>query len=163
MKDIISVNLNNRRNFLKKTTVASAYAATIMTGLLASENAQAEWLADLFAPAPMEDSFNHSFNTNAIALSDEIKLKLPTIAENGAVVPITVTSTLENVEQVYIFVEKNPVPLVAIFDLSPELDAFVSARVKMAKTSDVIAVVKTQSKLYKAQKLVKVTIGGCGG
>lgn len=131
--------------------------------MLFSKTARTEWLKELFSPSPVEEILSHSFKTEEIALSDEIKLKLPTIAENGAVVPVSVSSTLENVEQVYIFVEQNPIPLVAVFDLSPDVDAFVSARVKMAKTSEVIVVVKAQSKLYKAQKLVKVTIGGCGG
>ena len=147
----------NRRVFLKKMTAASS------VGLLSSKTANAKWLEDLFSISSIETSFAHSFETKAIALSDKINLKIPTIAENGAVVPLTVTSSLDNVEQIYIFVEKNPVPLVAIFNLSPELDAFVSARVKMAKTSQVTIIVKAESRLYKTQKLVKVTIGGCGG
>ena len=148
---------SNRRVFLKKTAITSGI------GLLISETAQAKWLADLFSTSSIETSFAHSFETKAISLSDKINLKIPTIAENGAVVPLTVSCSLENVEQIYIFVEKNPVPLVAIFNLSPDIDAFVSARVKMAKTSQVTVIVKAESRLYKTQKLVKVTIGGCGG
>lgn len=157
MKLVQIPSANNRRNFLKTTVIAGVY------GLLNSATVHAKWLEGLFSSSTLEDSLSYSFKTEEIALSDDIELKLPTIAENGAVVPITVTSTLENVEQVYIFVEQNPIPLVAVFDLSPDVDAFVSARIKMAKTSDVIAVVKAQSTLYKAQQLVKVTIGGCGG
>ncbi len=147
----------NRRIFLKRTAVACS------TCLLVLKTAQAESLADLFSPGSVAESFAHSFATKDITTSDKINLKIPIIAENGAVVPLTVTSSLENVEQIYIFVEKNPIPLMAIFNLSPDMDAFVSARVKMAKTSQVIVVVKAQSRLYKIQKLVKVTIGGCGG
>lgn len=158
--------ITNRRVFLKK------YAMTTGIGLLASKTANAEWLSNLFSTSSIEESFSHSFETKDISSSDKIKdisssdkinLKIPIIAENGAVVPLTVTCSLENVEQIYIFVEKNPVPLVAIFNLSPNIDAFVSARVKMAKTSQVTVVVKAESRLYKTQKLVKVTIGGCGG
>ncbi len=148
---------SNRRVFLKKTAITSGI------GLLISETAHAKWLAELFSTSSVETSFNHSFETKTISLSDKINLKIPTIAENGAVVPLTVSCSLENVEQIYIFVEKNPVPLVAIFNLSPDIDAFVSARVKMAKTSQVTVIVKAESRLYKTQKLVKVTIGGCGG
>jgi len=149
--------ITNRRVFLKK------YAMTTGIGLLASKTANAEWLSNLFSTSSIEESFSHSFETKDISFSDKINLKIPIIAENGAVVPLTVTCSLENVEQIYIFVEKNPVPLVAIFNLSPNIDAFVSARVKMAKTSQVTVVVKAESRLYKTQKLVKVTIGGCGG
>jgi len=132
-------------------------------GLFISKTATAEWLNHLFIKHSIEDSLKSSFKTNDIALSDKINLKIPTIAENGAVVPLTVTSSLENVEQVSIFVEKNPIPLVALFNLSPNVDTFVSARVKMAKTSNVIVIIKAQSRLYRTQKKVKVTIGGCGG
>ncbi|MDQ7089413.1 MAG: thiosulfate oxidation carrier protein SoxY [Methylococcales bacterium] len=132
-------------------------------GLFISKTARAEWLNNLFASRSVEASLVESFKTNDISLSDKINLKIPTIAENGAVVPLTVTSSLENVEQVYIFVEKNPIPLVALFNLSPTMEALVSARVKMAKTSNVIVIIKAQSTLYRTQKKVKVTIGGCGG
>ncbi|MCK5872208.1 MAG: thiosulfate oxidation carrier protein SoxY [Methylococcales bacterium] len=147
----------DRRNFFKKTI------AIISSSLLFSQRADAKWLAALFSKSSVSESLKHSFNTHEIKVSDKINLKIPTIAENGAVVPLTVTSYLENTEQIYIFVEKNPIPLVAIFNLSPKVDALVSARIKMAKTSEVIIIVKAQSLLYKTQKKVKVTIGGCGG
>ena len=149
--------LTNRRVFLKKTVITGSI------GLLASKTANAEWLMNLFSTHSIEESFAHSFETKEIIFSDKINLKIPTIAENGAVVPLTVTCSLDNVEQVYIYVEKNPIPLIAVFNLSPDIDAFVSARVKMAKTSQVTVIVKAESRLYKMQKLVKVTIGGCGG
>jgi sulfur-oxidizing protein SoxY len=147
----------NRRIFFKKSVMTASLS------LWVSKTVNAEWLSDLFSTRSIEESFVDSFDTKDISLSDKINLKIPTIAENGAVVPLTVTCSLENVEQIYIFVEKNPVPLVAVFNLSPEIDTFVSARVKMAKTSQVIVIVKAESRLYKTQKLVKVTIGGCGG
>ena len=98
-----------------------------------------------------------------ISSTDKIELKLPSIAENGAVVPITMSSTLEFVEQFYVFVEKNPVPLAAIFNLSPDMEAFASTRLKIGETGDVIVVAKAAGQLYKTQQTVKVTVGGCGG
>jgi sulfur-oxidizing protein SoxY len=147
----------NRRIFLQKT------GAIAGSGLLLGSNVQAEWEKSLFSNNSVNESFRHLFKTTSIEESAQIKLKAPTIAENGAVVPLTVTSHLENTEQIYIFVEKNRVPLVAIFTLMPLLEGVVSARIKMSKTSDVIVVVKAQSNLYRMQKTVKVTIGGCGG
>ncbi|MCK4493669.1 MAG: thiosulfate oxidation carrier protein SoxY [Methylococcales bacterium] len=146
----------NRRFFLKKTI-------TIASSVFFSQTAHAEWLAALFSKGSVSESLKQSFHTHKIKVSDKIDLKIPTIAENGAMVPLTVTSHLENTEQIYIFVKKNPIPLVAIFNLSPKVDALVSARIKMAKTSEVIIIVKAESLLYKTQKKVKVTIGGCGG
>ena len=62
-----------------------------------------------------------------------------------------------------IIVEKNTSPLIASFILGPGVEGFINTRVKMAKTSNVIAVVKAGGKLYSAKKEVKITIGGCGG
>lgn len=156
---------DTRRAFLKASVALSAYSLASATGLI-SPVTQAEWLVDFFAPGTLDQTVQKSFNlanTEKINSSDKIELKLPSIAENGAVVPITITSTLELVEQVYILVEKNPIPMVAIFDLSPYVEALVSTRLKIAETCNVIAIVKAAGQLYKTQQLVKVTIGGCGG
>ncbi len=95
--------------------------------------------------------------------SSHVSIKAPDIAENGAVVPITVKTDLANAESVSIIVPNNPNPLAASFELTPSSGGLVSTRIKMAKTSDVHAVVKAGGKLYSASKEVKVTIGGCGG
>ena len=99
----------------------------------------------------------------SIAESDQITLKVPDIAENGAVVPVTVSTTMDNVESISIMVENNPTPLVAMFELSPQSVPDVSVRMKMGESSVVRTVVKAGGKLYSASKEVKVTIGGCGG
>jgi len=90
-------------------------------------------------------------------------MKIPDIAENGAVVPVTVSTELENVESISIVVDNNPTPLAASFDMSPSMLATVSVRIKMGQSSDVRAIVKADGKLYSTTKEVKVTIGGCGG
>jgi sulfur-oxidizing protein SoxY len=154
---------DTRRAFLKASAALSAYSLATATGLIAPMTTQADWLADFFAPATLDETVKKTFNTEKINSTDKIELKLPSIAENGAVVPITITSTLEQIEQVFILVEKNPVPMAAIFDLSPDVEAFVSTRLKIAETCDVIVVAKAAGQLYKTQQAVKVTIGGCGG
>jgi len=93
----------------------------------------------------------------------DIKIKAPDIAENGAVVPVTVSTGLENVESISILAAKNGNPLIASFNLGEGAEPFVSTRIKMGATADVIALVKAGGKLYSAKKEVKVTIGGCGG
>jgi sulfur-oxidizing protein SoxY len=94
--------------------------------------------------------------------SGDIKIKAPDIAENGSVVPVTISTGLSNVESITILAESNGTPLVGSFDLSGA-EAYVSTRIKMAKTGNVIAVVKSGGKMYSGKKEVKVTIGGCGG
>jgi sulfur-oxidizing protein SoxY len=92
-----------------------------------------------------------------------IHLTVPEIAENGAVVPVTVASSLAKTEQVYILVEKNPNVLAASFVFPEGTEGFVTTRVKMRETSMVIALVKADGKFYRASREVKVTAGGCGG
>ena len=87
----------------------------------------------------------------------------PDIAENGALVPITVTSSLPKTESIAILVEKNPNSLAANFNVLAGMDPFISTRVKMGQTSDIYALVKADGRYYYAKKEIKVTIGGCGG
>jgi sulfur-oxidizing protein SoxY len=95
--------------------------------------------------------------------SDKIKIKAPDIAENGAVVPVSVTTSIDGVSSISLFADKNATPLAADFILGPGTEGYVSTRIKMGKTANVIAVVKAGGKLYSSSKEVKVTIGGCGG
>ena len=97
-----------------------------------------------------------------IKQSKEIKLQVPQIAEDGAIVPITVESTLEEVDEIIVFVEKNPTPLAAHFHLNPVLEPFASLRIKMNESCDVIAVVKSRGEYFGTRKAVKVMVGGCG-
>ncbi|WP_231383605.1 thiosulfate oxidation carrier protein SoxY [Methylobacter luteus] len=153
----------NRREFLKKSVSFGACSMALASGLLKSDPAHAEWLAEQFARHKLEETLKTLFKDAKITESDKIDIQIPQIAENGAVVPITVTSRLDGVENISILVEKNPVPLAARFDLSPELELSVSTRLKMAETSDVIVIVQAGNNLYSARQTVKVTIGGCGG
>ncbi len=92
-----------------------------------------------------------------------VRLIVPEIAENGAVVPVTVDSSLAKTEQIHILVEKNPLVLAANFTFPEGTESFVTTRVKMRETSMVIALVKADGKFYRVAKEVKVTAGGCGG
>lgn len=143
----------NRREFLKKTVVFTASAL-----VTCSPSLQAQWSAENFPPHLLDDSIVN----REIIDTDLIEIKLPKIAEKDVAIAITVTSSLENIQNIAIFVEKNPIPLVAKFNLSPELDTFVSARLKMTETSNVIVLVKTYDGLYRAKEQVKIILGGCG-
>ena len=95
--------------------------------------------------------------------SDLIQLETPDIAENGAVVPVSVTSTIPDTRKIYIAIEKNPNPLAAVFTIPEGTDAWVSTRVKVAQTCVIYAMVEAGGKLYKVGRETKVTLGGCGG
>jgi sulfur-oxidizing protein SoxY len=96
--------------------------------------------------------------------SKDVVLTAPDIAENGAVVPMGVATTLTGVKQMLLLVEKNPSPLVAVFNISDSVEANMTTRAKMGQSSDVYAVAITNDgKAFFSKKEVKVTLGGCGG
>ena len=146
------------RRFVLKAGVALATIAALPRTLLA-----AAWPADAFSAKTATEALNSLLGSDQTTPSDQIELDVPVIAENGAVVPITISTTLSNVEAISIVVEKNPRPLAAMFEIMPGTLPEISSRIKMGETSDVMAVVKTDSGIYSTSKQVKVTIGGCGG
>lgn len=151
-----------RRTILKRTLAASAVAMAAGAGLI-PRSLLAAWPESAFRARDVNEAINSLTGTGASSDSDQIRIKAPDIAENGAVVPVTVSSSLNNVESISIVAANNPTPLTSNFILGGGTEPFVSTRIKMAKTSDVIAVVKADGNLYSATKEVKVTIGGCGG
>jgi sulfur-oxidizing protein SoxY len=118
-----------------------------------------------------EDAFKQKNAAEAIKalygrdheVSDKVKLDAPEIAENGGVVPISVTTTLPDVTSISFVVSENPFALAASYKIPEGTVPAVANRLKMAKTSNVIALVEAGGKLYSATKEVKVTVGGCGG
>ena len=105
-----------------------------------------------------------AFGSAVPVASDAVTLTAPEIAENGAVVPVVIGSSLPNVKALLILVEKNPNALAAKFDVNDAIEPHFATRVKMAQTSDVYAVALTSDhKAFFAKKEVKVTLGGCGG
>jgi sulfur-oxidizing protein SoxY len=152
-----------RRIFLKRSLAAGAVGVAASTGLLAPQQVLAAWPKDAFASKDVASALNALLGSDATESSDKIQIKAPDIAENGAVVPVTIDASLEGIESIAIIASANPAPLVANFKLGKGALGFVSTRIKMGKTGDVIGVVKAGGKLYSAKKGVKVTIGGCGG
>ncbi|MDH5516741.1 MAG: thiosulfate oxidation carrier protein SoxY [Gammaproteobacteria bacterium] len=154
---------SKRRTLLKGSLAAGAVGVAASAGLLAPRSVLAAWPKSAFSAKGIDASLSELYGSGDAASSSSIKLKAPDIAENGAVVPVTVSSSIKNAESISIFVAKNPQPLTSSYALGSATDAYVATRIKMGKTSDVVAVVKAGGKLYSAKKEVKVTIGGCGG
>jgi len=154
---------NKRRTFLRGTLAVGAVGVAVGAGLLSPRRVLAAWPKSAFEAKSVQDALKSVVGTDLTEASGKVKVKAPDIAENGAVVPVTVTAAIDGVDAMAIFVEKNPQPLTSSYELSPAALGFVSTRIKMGKTSDVIAVAKAGGKVYSARKEVKVTIGGCGG
>jgi sulfur-oxidizing protein SoxY len=117
---------------------------------------------DAFKAKSEADAIKALYGKTAEA-SDKVKLDAPEIAENGAVVPVSVATTLADVTSISFLVSENPVVLVASYKIPAGTMPSVANRIKMAKTSNVIVVVEAGGKLYSTTKEVKVTVGGCGG
>ena len=152
----------NRREFIRAGGVLGLMVAA---GLLTAEQAQAQqaaWNKAAFDTKSVDDTVKALGGTSA-AQSGDIAITAPDIAENGAVVPVGVTSKIPNTQAIYILVEKNPNTLAAGFGIPAGTDANIATRIKMGQTSNVYAVVKADNKFYTASKEVKVTLGGCGG
>jgi len=147
----------NRRQLIKRLALGAA-ALTLMP-----LKALAAWNQKAFHSEFVDPAVEGLFGSKDAKPSVEIELKAPTIAENGALVPITVRTDLPNVTRIAIAVHENPRPLAAAFELSPLSVADVATRVRMAKTTDVTAYVESDGQLYSVTQQVKVTIGGCGG
>jgi len=152
-----------RRTFLQGTMATGMIGLAASAGILTPKAVLAAYPQAGFDAKNVDDALNSVYSSSAHSASGDIKIKAPDIAENGAVVPITISTSMSKVESIAILIEKNPAPLAASFDLNAGTEGFVSTRVKMGKTSAVVAVVKSGGKLYSASKDVKVTIGGCGG
>jgi len=153
-----------RRSFLKGSLATGAAAVAVNAGLLTPNTVLAAWNKDAFGSKSIDDALKATYGSAGTADSGDIKLKAPAIAENGAVTPVTVDATgVSGVESITILASKNPQPMVCEYALSGSAVGYVSTRIKMGETMNVIAVVKAGGKLLKAQQEVKVTIGGCGG
>jgi len=159
---LMSMNIK-RRVFLRGSLAAGTVGVAASAGLLTPQAVIAAWNEKAFKAESIDDALTAALGEASNTASDAIKIKAPDIAENGAVVPVSVSTDMAGVESIALLAEGNNTPLVATFMLGEGAVADVSTRIKMGKTSDVIAVVKSGGKLHSARKSVKVTIGGCGG
>ncbi len=148
-----------KRNFLYQ-----AVALAVLPVATSFNKVFADWQEQLFNHKDVTEVIASLTNNIHATQTSDITIKAPEIAENGAVVPITVSTDITNVNKISILVDNNPSPLTSSFDINPQLEAYVSTRVKIAKSSNIIAVISTTDKQhFSSSKSIKVTIGGCGG
>ena len=152
-----------RRTFLQGSLAGGAVAVAVGAGLLSPRGVLAAWPESAFSAKSVQDAMSNLFGSADSTASGDISIKAPDIAENGAVVPVSVKTKISGTSRIALIAEKNGLPLAASFSLGKGTAGFVSTRIKMGKTSDVIAVVEAGGKRFSARKNVKVTIGGCGG
>ena len=152
--------MQTRRQHLQQSAVVTSLLAA--TGLF-PQFAHAAFNKAAFDAKTIAEAIK-AYGPEAPVASGEVVITGPDIAENGAVVPLGASSTLPNVKQLLILVEKNPSALIAMFNVTDSIDPAISTRAKMGQSSDVYAVaITSDGKALFAKKEVKVTLGGCGG
>lgn len=149
-----------RRDMIR---IGSALSMAFAAGILkVGDVFGAEWSPKVF-DAKSLDAVLKELGGDKFAVSPDITITAPEIAENGAVVPVAISTTLPKTEYMAILVEKNPSAMSASFNIPPGTEPNISTRVKMGTTSNVIALIKADGKWLTASKEIKVTLGGCGG
>ena len=154
--DDVSVDLFlTRRSFLQYAAAAVAFLGcgqmTAHAAVLPND--------DAFRLAPLDEVIDYL--GGAPADSSDVVVNAPDLAENGRNVPVSVTTSLSEVQAIYVLAESNPFPFAAAFSLPDGTDASISVRLKLAQSGKVIGVVRAANKLFWASKHVQVTVGGC--
>ena len=152
-----SMSRKTRRQALQMTM------GTLAVGLMVPPSARAAWPKDAFEAKTVREALEALFKVSSPTRSDSITLLAPELAENGTVVPVTVQTTLTNVESVVLLADGNPRKLVAMMTQSPSTKPPLTVRMKLAQSQNVVAVVKAGGSFYSASQMIKVSIGGCGG
>lgn len=137
-------------------------AGVLAAGLFAPLKALAAWNKEAFGAKTAAEALK-GLGVAGATESKDILIEAPQIAENGAVVPIEVTSTIPNTKSLSVVIEKNPFPLASKFDFLPGAVPYVRINVKIGESSLVRVVAEAGGKYFSASKDVKITIGGCGG
>jgi sulfur-oxidizing protein SoxY len=142
--------------------IRRALVAALAFGLAKPLAALAAWNKEAFGAKTPADALKNLGVAN-VAPSGELTIDAPQIAENGAVVPVEISSAIAGTTALIVLIEKNPFPLAARFEFKEGALPFVKLNVKMGETSDVRVIAEAGGRHYVATKEIKVTIGGCGG
>lgn len=145
-----------RRNILRGTLSASALSIAVAAGLLRPRQAAASAMRGDITETLQALRVSTPAGTSAI------QIHAPDIAENGASVFINFQCALPDVDALVLFVDRNPQPLIAAFQIAPEVVPALQMRIKIAQTANVWVVARSGGQFYRAAKMVKVTVGGCG-
>lgn len=151
-----------RRRILACGLKSAALAVAAVSGLLQPLVVYAKRNANAFQAETERDALAQLFPGQEVLPSEEITIGAHDLVENGAVVPISIETSLPDISSISVLADKNPNPLVAKFNLTPPCRGFIATRLKVAEPSNIVAVVESGGKLYSARKFIEVVAGGCG-
>lgn len=151
-----------RRIFIIRTLKSAAIIAAGLTGLLRPLVALAARNTAAFTADSETGALAQLFPDREIMPSEKITIGAHDLVENGAVVPVSIETSLPDVSSISVLADKNPNPLIAKFNLTPQCEGFIATRLKVAEPSNIVAVVESGGNLYSARKYIEVVAGGCG-
>jgi sulfur-oxidizing protein SoxY len=154
---------HDRREAIRRGGAVTLLALVAAAGWLPRGASAQAWNKGAFETHSLDETMKALGGAAPVPSKDIVFFSTPDIAENGAVVPVGITSNVPKTEAIAILVEKNPNMLAAVFDVPAGTEASLSTRIKMQQTSNVYALVKADGKYYVNSKEIKVTLGGCGG
>lgn len=153
--------IDHRRLFIRRCASLGLIGLATAAGLLPARGAVASE-TNGFLRGTIDVAISAVRGDLEIQPSKKIHIKSPETAENGAIVPVSIRTDFEGKQEIALFSEKNPVPLLARFTIPETTLAEISARVKMADSGHLIVMVRTDNALYMRRRFVTVTVGGCG-
>jgi len=152
-------------NELRRKILKAGFGLTVLASFVSRSAAAlaSEWPKAAFEAKAASAALN-AIGASATTESGDILIRVPDIAENGGAVPIEVASNIPSTRSITLVAEKNPFPLLAIFNFTADTEPFASTRIKLSESTALKALVATDDgKVYVASRAVRVTIGGCGG
>lgn len=145
----------SRRSFVQASLAGAAIGAATARATNAALPPQ------VFESKSPTDAIRVALGSADIVPSDAVKVSAADRAEIGDVVPVSVNAGLANIESITLVAEKNPVPVIAVYRLAPEVEGFLATRIKLAATGNVMALVQSGGKLHMGSKAVEVGLSGC--
>jgi len=146
----------SRRKFL-------TFSSTACLILMPPIKAWAVWSSAAFYSKNLDEAYRNLFGSTELIESYRIKLKVPKIANNREAVPISVKTSIKNVESISLFVKDNPQPLAASFQIPLGTLPELSTRIRLEQASTVTVVIKSDGKLFSKNQKVKLATSDCPG
>lgn len=154
-----------RRAVLLGAVGGAAALAMPRSGLAAAAVAAPKaslWPEAAFKATMPDVALKALWGSATLVSTDQVKMEAPDIAENGAVVPISIDANETGITGAALLARHNPYSLACAYEIPEGTSPAISSRLKLARTTEVITAVKAGGKLYATSKQVKVTLGGCG-
>jgi sulfur-oxidizing protein SoxY len=146
---------------MKRRTLLKASLQLGLAGMILPQVAISAYPTKAFLAKEVPEVLREAFGSADISESKQIEIEVPQIANDANMVPVRVSSSLENTESIALVVAANESPFTAYFKLY-EAPAFVSTRIRISATSNLLVVVKADGVLHTNQRPIRIGGNSCG-